>query len=303
MKKKIYALILTALMVTACGVVFTGCSTSEAATESATESGTSSASSSASSKTAESATIEFATTPTISTEVEAAIKDNKLTVDKDGNITDEKGNKIKPNEDGEIEIKTSDGKTITTNVDTVKYVNNGGNSSSTASSKPSSSSSSASTSSTVSSKPSSSSSSATTSSTASSKPSSSSSSSATQKPATSQPTASKTWHEAEYKTVNHQAETKQVWIVDKAAYTYEEPVYEEHDRTLCNNCNADITDNIKQHMLYEINNGGKGSYRNEWVQTQVGTKTVTVPEEGHYETKVVKEAWTEKVLVKEGYWA
>lgn len=276
MKKKLICAILASAMMLTC-ISFAGCGNA-----------TESSSSSASSETETTATtIEITTTPekeTISTEVEAAINDNKLTVDKDGNITDENGNKIEPNENGEIEIKTSDGKTVKTKVDTIKYLNNGGNSSSSspASSKPSSSS-------------------QTTSSTASSKP--SSSSPASSKPATSQPTASKTWHEAEYKTVNHPAETKQVWVVDKAAYSYEEPVYEEHGRTLCNDCGADITDNIKQHMLYEINNGGKGSYHDEWVNMQVGTKTVTVEEQGHYETVVIKEAWTEKVLVKEGYWA
>ena len=36
---------------------------------------------------------------------------------------------------------------------------------------------------------------------------------------------------------------------------------------------------------------------------QSGTKTVEVPEQGHWETKIIKEAWTEKVLVKEaGYY-
>ena len=47
-----------------------------------------------------------------------------------------------------------------------------------------------------------------------------------------------------------------------------------------------------------------GSYRNEYIEIQVGTETVEVPEEGHYETKttVVKEAWDEQVLVREAGW-
>ena len=39
----------------------------------------------------------------------------------------------------------------------------------------------------------------------------------------------------------------QVKVVDKEAYTYEEPVYEKHDRTICKVCGADITDNCSEH--------------------------------------------------------
>ena len=73
-------------------------------------------------------------------------------------------------------------------------------------------------------------------------------------------------------------ETK-VKVVDKKAYTYEEPVYEKHDRTICNRCGADITDNLEH--IFECNS----NYHNEWRDIQVGTKTVTVPEKSHYETK------------------
>ena len=71
----------------------------------------------------------------------------------------------------------------------------------------------------------------------------------------------------------------QVKVVDKEAYTYEEPVYEKHDRTICNRCGADITDNLEH--IFECNS----NYHNEWRDIQVGTKTVTVPEKSHYETK------------------
>ena len=70
-----------------------------------------------------------------------------------------------------------------------------------------------------------------------------------------------------------------VKVVDKEAYTYEEPVYEKHDRTICNRCGADITDNLEH--IFECNS----NYHNEWRDIQVGTKTVTVPEKSHYETK------------------
>ena len=80
-------------------------------------------------------------------------------------------------------------------------------------------------------------------------------------------------------------ETK-VKVVDKKAYTYEEPIYEKQKRAICNDCGADITDNL-EHIFDEIENGGKyGSYKVVTVNVQVGTKTVTVPEKSHYETKI-----------------
>ena len=76
----------------------------------------------------------------------------------------------------------------------------------------------------------------------------------------------------------------QVKVVDKEAYTYEEPVYEKHDRTICKVCGADITDNCSEHNKQHALNGEPVSYHNVWVNVQVGTKTVTVPEKSHYET-------------------
>lgn len=116
-------------------------------------------------------------------------------------------------------------------------------------------------------------------------------------------TPSKVWHEAEYKTVHHPAETKKVWVVDQEGYTYEEPVYETHGRTICNTCGADITDCVSDHGYNHMINGENASYRDEWREVQVGTKTITVEEKGHWETQVIKEAWDEKVLVREaGYY-
>ena len=77
----------------------------------------------------------------------------------------------------------------------------------------------------------------------------------------------------------------QVKVVDKEAYTYEEPIYEKHDRTICKVCGADITDNCSEHNKQHALNGEPVSYHNVWVNVQVGTKTVTVPEKSHYETK------------------
>ena len=79
-------------------------------------------------------------------------------------------------------------------------------------------------------------------------------------------------------------ETK-VKVVDKEAYTYEEPVYEEQGRAICKACGEDITDNLEHIFECAKKHDGKASYKVVLVKVQVGTKTVTVPEKSHYETK------------------
>ena len=118
-----------------------------------------------------------------------------------------------------------------------------------------------------------------------SKPSSGSGSSSSSKPApatqpaTKDPHEGKTWHDAEYK-------TEKVWVVDEEGYTWQKPIYETHDRTICNICGADITEDITGHdKTYHLPYGDGFSYRNEMVDTLVGYETITVPEKGHYETK------------------
>lgn len=118
-----------------------------------------------------------------------------------------------------------------------------------------------------------------------SKPSSGSGSSSSSKPApatqptTKDPHEGKTWYDAEYK-------TEKVWVVDEEGYTWQKPIYETHDRTICNICGADITEDITGHdKTYHLPYGDDFSYRNEMVDTLVGYETITVPEKGHYETK------------------
>ena len=77
----------------------------------------------------------------------------------------------------------------------------------------------------------------------------------------------------------------QVKVVDKEAYTYEEPIYEEQERAICKVCGEDITDNRIEHNKQHAFNGESVSYKYVTVTIQVGTKTVTVPEKSHYETK------------------
>ena len=78
----------------------------------------------------------------------------------------------------------------------------------------------------------------------------------------------------------------QVKVVDKEAYTYEEPVYEEQGRAICKACGEDITDNLEHIFECAKKHDGKASYKVVPVKVQVGTKTVTVPEKSHYETKI-----------------
>lgn len=117
----------------------------------------------------------------------------------------------------------------------------------------------------------------------------------------------KTYHEAVYKTVHHDAEYEDVYVVDQEAYSYEEPVYEKRVYTVCHVCGAEFdtsydTSAFWDH-IFEHEFAGEGSgYHNDTRKVQVGTNTVNVPEEGHYEKKLVKAAWDEKVLVKEAGW-
>ena len=66
-----------------------------------------------------------------------------------------------------------------------------------------------------------------------------------------------------------------------------EDVYETQRRAICNDCGADISDNIVEHCKVHALNGENGSYSVKSVKVKTGTKTVTVPEEFHYETKTL----------------
>jgi len=271
----------------------------------------------------------YAQAATVATlgETDQAVVDAGLTVDSKGNVVDKDGNKVKQTSDGKVEVKTADGKTVTVNAAEVKTANENKektdaankaaaqntNGSSQSSQTNQTSKSSQSSQSSQTSKPAQSSQSSQT-----SKPAQSSQSSQTSKPAQSsqssqtQPTqadphAGLTYHEAVYKTVNHPAETKQVKVVDQAAYSYEEPVYEMRRIHKCKDCGMDLLQLGSQeardaHAEAHMEAGGDGGWYSTTEQVQVGTKTVSVPEKSHMETVVVKAAWTEKVLVKEAGW-
>ena len=245
----------------------------------------------------------------------AVIKEKGLRVDKDGNVVDSNGKTLETTKDGTVKVQTDDGSVVEISTATIKKETSAAagstgsaadnktssaqikteNKSNSTTSKPAASSSGSSkvnnTSSSTTSKP------ANQNSNTSSKPAAGSASSGNTSSTT------KKWHEAQYEYIQHPAETKQVWVVDQEAYTYEKPVYEEVGRTFCNTCGEDITENRVEHGRNHMLKGENSSYHDEWVEMQVGTETVTVPEKGHWETQVVKEAWTEKKLIREaGYY-
>lgn len=243
-----------------------------------------------------SSTVQTSTvqTSTVSSEVSKAIEDNGLKIDKDGNITDKSGKKVEV-KDGKVEVKTDDGKTVTVKVDDVKTtVSNKNNSnkgntekkedtkSNTSSKKDNSSKTNTSKVDTSkndkkpASKPSNSSKNDTK---PAQKPASKPESSKTETP-TAKP-KQKVWVD-DYKTVHHERE----WIVTG---THEEDVYDYDWVNVCNDCGMQLPDSntLLDHLEWEADHGGKGSYHAEKQKIKVGTKTV---EDGYW-----KEAYDEKV--------
>ncbi len=243
-------------------------------------------------------------TSTVSSEVSKAIEDNGLKIDKDGNITDKNGKKVKV-KDGKVEVKTDDGKTVTVKVDDVKTTvsNNNNSNKGNTEKKENTSSKKDNTSKTntskvdtskndkkPASKPNNSSNNnqtpakPSTSSSNDKKPAKPSESSKTETP-TEKP-KQKVWVD-DYKTVHHERE----WIVTG---THEEDVYDYDWVNVCNNCGMQLTDaNLNEHLLWELETNGAGAYHAEKQKIKVGTKTV---EDGYW-----KEAYDEKVK-DGGHW-
>ena len=206
-----------------------------------------------------SSTVQTSTVPTTvpKTTVPKAVKDlvdkGEIKVDKDGNITDKNGKKVEV-KDGKVEVKTDDGKTVTVKVDDVKTtVSNKNNSNkgntekkeNTSSKKDNTSKTNTSDNDKKPAKPSTSSSTVTT----------------TEKP------KQKVWV-VDYKTVHHDG----YWEV---VGTKEEPVYGWVGYDVCNDCGMKMTDaNEEEHLIWEMENGGRGSYHHEKEYVQTGTKTV-----------------------------
>lgn len=244
-----------------------------------------------------SSTVQTSTvqTSTVSSEVSKAIEDNGLKVDKDGNITDKNGKKVEV-KDGKVEVKTDDGKTVTVKVDDVKTtVSNKNNSNKGNTEKKED------TKSNTSSKKDNSSKTNTSDNDKKPAPKPSNSSKNDTKPAqkpASKPESSKTetstakpkqkvWVD-DYKTVHHERK----WIVTG---THEEDVYDYDWVNVCNDCGMQLPDSntLLDHLEWEADHGGKGSYHAEKQKIKVGTKTV---EDGYW-----KEAYDEKVK-DGGHW-
>lgn len=252
-----------------------------------------------------SSTVQTSTVSTTvpKTTVPKAVKDlvdkGEIKVDKDGNITDKNGKKVEV-KDGKVEVKTDDGKIVTVKVNDVKTTvsnkNNGnkGNTkkkedtkSNTSSKKDNSSKTNTSKVETSkndnkpASKPSNSSKNDTK---PAQKPASKPESSKTETP-TAKP-KQKVWVD-DYKTVHHERK----WIVTG---THEEPVYGWVGYNVCNDCGMKLADaNLNEHLAWEMDNGGRGSYHYEKEYVKKGTKTV---EDGYW-----KEAYDEKVK-DGGHW-
>jgi len=107
------------------------------------------------------------------------------------------------------------------------------------------------------------------------------------------------------KYISAQKPKKKVWVVDyktvhhdgywKVVGTHEEPVYEWVGYNVCNDCGKKLPDSntLLDHLEWEADNGGKGSYHFEKEYVQTGTKTV--------EDKKWVEPWDEKVE-SGGHW-
>lgn len=78
---------------------------------------------------------------------------------------------------------------------------------------------------------------------------------------------------------NWVAQTEQRWVQDSAAW--DEPIYNQQVRSICNTCGADITGNTTAHFKASGRNGCSG-YHSETVQIQTGTTHHEAT--GHYET-------------------
>ena len=254
-----------------------------------------------------SSTVQTSTVPTTvpKTTVPKAVKDlvdkGEIKVDKDGNITDKNGKKVEV-KDGKVEVKTGDGKTVTVKVDDVKTtVSNKNNSnkgntekkedtkSNTSSKKDNSSKTNTSDNDKKPAKPSNSSSNnqkpakPSNSSSNNQKPAKPSESSKTETPTEKQ----KVWVD-DYKTVHHEG----YW---KVTGTHEEPVYGWVSYDVCNDCGKKFSDAVQMgdHLNWEMDNGGRGSYHTEEEYVQTGTKTV--------EDKEWVKPWDEKVK-DGGHW-
>ena len=98
--------------------------------------------------------------------------------------------------------------------------------------------------------------------------------------------------------VVHPAETKQEWVVDKEAWTENILKY----KCVCNGCHAEFASD-EEWIAHSKENAMNGDYNHMGYSNVPYYETVEHPEEGHYETVVVKPSWTETIEhPEEGHW-
>ena len=114
-------------------------------------------------------------------------------------------------------------------------------------------------------------------------------------------------HEEVYQTIHHEEMTEHVWIEDKPAWdeTYEN-TYIVAIHAFCRGCGMDLNEagmtdeEHDAHDLQHILNGEDSGYYEAPIYETV-TETIHHEAEGHYEDRVVREAFDESVLVSEAW--
>lgn len=253
---------------------------------------------------------------TVAPDVADTVKENDLKVDEDGNITDSEGNKLEVNEKGEVEVKTEDGKKVKISADEVKAVNSGSNvvvttapkntnSGNTNTNKGNSNSNNSSSNkgNTNNSGSNGGSSSAKPAQKPAPKPEPKPEPNPAQKPTPKpepkpepKPTEREKVWVVDYKTIHHPAEPAVTKTVHHEAVTHEEPVYDTTIVDVCNQCGAELADDIAL-MWHFLDSDTCVSYYTTDKQVQVGTETIIDTPAWDEEIVVTpaKKAWDEKV--------
>ena len=93
------------------------------------------------------------------------------------------------------------------------------------------------------------------------------------------------WHEAVYKTVEHPAEIEKKWVVDRAAYTINKPLYIKTLFNICNQCGTAFKDSeaLTQHHLANLESCWSWFTTSVWVYYDTGEWLVKNEDEGKRE--------------------
>ena len=210
-----------------------------------------------------SSTVQTSTVPTTvpKTTVPKAVKDlvdkGEIKVDKDGNITDKNGKKVEV-KDGKVEVKTDDGKTVTVKVDDVKTtVSNKNNSNKGNTEKKEDT-----------------------------KKDNSSSKADTKKDNSSSKVNTSNNNQKPAKPSNSSSNNQKPAKPSESSWV---------SYDVCNDCGLKSADanQMGEHLNWEMDNGGRGSYHTEEEYVQTGTKTV--------QDKEWVKPWDEKVE-SGGHW-